>query len=93
MPPKEQHTNDLDIPGLYKERLIEPGWAGELNREELAYVKSELKKSPSLKRRWGFRPSARRFSDDHVQAIARDGVCAKKKRVLASVVEPKKPNP
>jgi hypothetical protein len=70
---------------------VEPGWAGELSPAELAYIKSELKKSPSLKRRWGFRPSAKRLSNSHIRDVARNGVCAKKKRVSASVVREEKP--
>ena len=72
---------------FYKKNLIEPGWAGELSRDELAHIKSELKKSPSLKRRWGFRPTARRFSESHIRDVARNGVCAKKKPVSGSAVE------
>ena len=45
---------------FYKEKLHEPGWTGELSPDELAYIKSQLKRSPSLKRRWGFRPSAKK---------------------------------
>ena len=78
MSPKKKHTNGVYTPWLDKENLIKPGWAGELGKDELAYIKSRLKKSPSLKRRWGFRPSAKRFSDDHIRAVARDGLCAKR---------------
>ena len=71
-------------------KLLEPGWAGELGGDELAYIKSELKKSPSLKRRWGFRPTAKRFSESQIRAVARDGISAKKKPVLAADDKQKK---
>ena len=87
---QEQHGNNLEIQRLCRRKLLEPGWAGELGRDELAYIKSELKKSPSLKRRWGFRPTARRFSESQIQAVARDGISAKRKPVLASDVKRKK---
>ena len=80
---QEQQANNLDIQKLCQRKLLEPGWAGELGRDELAYIKSELKKSPSLKRRWGFRPTARRFSEEQIRAVARDGISAKRKPVLA----------
>jgi len=32
--------------------LLLPGWAGELDDEELAYVKTNLKKDPALKNKW-----------------------------------------
>jgi len=58
---------------FYKIKLLEPGWAGELIPDELAYIKSELRKSPTLRRKWGFRPSLRRLSGDRIQAVARNG--------------------
>ena len=77
---------ELD-PGLhdcYATDLLEPGWAGELDRVELAYIKSQLKQSPSLRRRWGFRPSAKRLSEAQIQLIAMHGVSGDEGRVLAS---------
>jgi len=67
---QEQQANNLDIQKLCWRKLLEPGWAGELGRDELAYIKAELKKSPSLKRRWGFRPTAKRFSEKQIRAVA-----------------------
>jgi len=72
---QEQQANNLDIQKLCQRKLLEPGWAG-----ELAYIKAELKKSPSLKRRWGFRPTARRFSEKQIRAVARDSISAKRKQ-------------
>ena len=83
---EERYAADAsDTLSFYRKRLLEPGWAGELDSVELAYIKSEVRRSASLRRRWGFRPSARRLSDFRIQAIARDGLFAHKKPVLASV--------
>ena len=87
---EEEYANDPKLLKFYQENLLEPEWAGELSRNELAYIKSELKKSPSLKRRWGFRPSAKRFSESRIRDVARNGVPAKKRSVLASVVRGEK---
>lgn len=38
-----------------KHRLLEPGWAGELTDEELAYIASQLAVDEKLRYRWGFR--------------------------------------
>lgn len=54
--------------------VLIPGWAGELDRAELAYIKSQLKQSPALRRRWGFRPSAKRLSDTKIRAVAMHGI-------------------
>jgi hypothetical protein len=77
MPLAEGHTGSPGLFRCYQRNLLEPGWAGELNPDELAYIKSELKKSPSLKRRWGFRPTAKRFSEKKIRAVATYGVAKK----------------
>jgi hypothetical protein len=64
-----EHITDFD-----RKNLLEPGWAGELSPAELSYIKGQLKQCPLLKRRWGFRPSARRFSDKRVRDVAKNGL-------------------
>jgi len=76
---EERYANDPWLLEFYKEELLEPGWAGELDDVELEYIKSHLRQSPSLRRRWGFRPSAKRFSENHIRAVAMDGVSASKR--------------
>ena len=76
---EERYANDPWLLEFYKEELLEPGWAGELDDVELEYIKSHLRQSPSLRRRWGFRPSAKRFSESHIRAVAMDGVSASKR--------------
>jgi len=69
-----KYSSDPELLRFYMKKLLEPGWAGELSPEELAYIKRQLKQSPSLKRRWGFRPSAKRFPENKIRVIARDGI-------------------
>jgi len=76
---EERYANDPWQLEMYKEGLLEPGWGGDLDDVELEYVLSELKKSPSLRRRWGFRPSAKRLSRSRIRAVAMLGVQRKKK--------------
>jgi len=83
---EKRYADAPDLLAFYKEKLLEPEWAGELESVELAYIKSELRRSASLRRRWGFRPSAKRLSELRIRAIARDGLSANKRLVLASVV-------
>jgi hypothetical protein len=83
MYPKDKYTNDFQHFDYYK-KLLEPGWAGELSPDEFAFVKSELRKSLSLKRRWGFRPTAKRLSEHKIREVARNGISANQKLVLAS---------
>jgi len=79
MSAKEECSSFDELSKFYKENLLEPGWAGELSRVELAYIKSELQKSPSLRRRWGFRPSAKRFSERRIRDVAMNGLSREKK--------------
>jgi len=79
------YSNDPHLLSLNQKKLLEPGWAGELSPEEFAYIKSQLRQSPSLKRRWRFRPSAKRLSESRIRSIAKNGLQAIGTRVLASV--------
>jgi len=85
---EKRYATDPGHLEYYKEKLIEPEWAGELSPDEFTYIKSQLRHSASLKRRWGFCPSAKRLSESRIRSVARNGISANKKRVLASVVKP-----
>ena len=71
---EEMYRDNPQSLAHYKKKLLQPGWAGELPPYEFAYVKSGLVQSPSLKRRWGFRRSAKRFSEARIRAVARNGL-------------------
>lgn len=90
---KERYANDPWLLGFYKDKLLELGWAGELDAVELEYVKSQLNKSRSSRRRWGFRPSAKRLSDSRMRAVAMYGVSRKQKQVSTSTVGEQTPSP
>ena len=87
---EECYAQDPFLLEFHRMKLLQPGWAGELSPDEFAYIKSQLRQSPSLKRRWGFRPSARRFNENHIRAVARDGLPAIQKPVLASAAKDRK---
>ena len=55
------------------ERLLEPGWAGDLGDDELAFVKAHLLVDKALARRWGFRPGAKRRPDWAIRAVSMNG--------------------
>ena len=75
----EKYADDPGLLKFCKKKLLIPGWAGELKPDELRYIKSQLRQLPSLKRRWGFKPSARRLSEKRIRAVARDGLCQSKR--------------
>lgn len=70
---EELYKDDPELLEFYRANLLEPGWAGELKDYELVYIKAELKKSARLRQRWGFRPSAKRFSEERIREVARNG--------------------
>ena len=84
---EERYKNDPQLLSFYQKKLLEPGWAGELSPDEFAHIRSQLQQSSSLRRRWGFRPSAKRLSEGRIRAVARKGLQAIDRRVLASVVK------
>jgi hypothetical protein len=89
---EERYKGDTGLLEFYENKLLQPGWAGELDPVELAYIKSQLKRSPTLKRRWGFKPSAKRLSKNRIRLVAMDGLSAIKKPVLASAARKRKRN-
>jgi hypothetical protein len=76
VPVEEHYGNDPQLLSFHQEKLLKPGWAGELSPGEFVYIKSELQRSSSLKRRWAFRPSAKRLSESRIRDIAREGLRA-----------------
>jgi hypothetical protein len=71
---EEVYKNYPELLEFYKTNLLKPGWAGELAPYELAYIKSQLMKSPRLRKLWGFRPSAKRISENRIREVARNGL-------------------
>jgi hypothetical protein len=71
---EEHYKNDPELLGFAQKKFLEPGWAGELSPDELAHVRSQLRQSSFLRRRWGFRPSAKRLSESRIRTVARKGL-------------------
>ncbi len=73
---KEQYRDDPDLLNFYEERLLIPGWGGELIADDVRCIRYKLRQSVGLRIRWGFKRSAKRFSESHIRAVARDGLSA-----------------
>jgi hypothetical protein len=54
-------------------RLLEPGFAGNLDEDELVYVQSRLKADDNLSYWWGFRPGQKTRSEAAIRRIAQPG--------------------
>ena len=67
------YTKDKPLLKFYKRKLLEPGWAGELNIEEYDYIRAQLKEEPALKTKWGFIRGRRKLSEDRIRDVAMNG--------------------
>ena len=63
----------IDKKSVRDYRLLEPGWAGELEDDQVAYIRSALHDDPDLAYKWGFKRSTKRFNDDVIRRVAERG--------------------
>ncbi len=54
-------------------RILEPGWAGELRDDELAYIQQELRADKKLSYWWGFAPVQKTRPLEAIRRVAMDG--------------------
>jgi hypothetical protein len=54
-------------------RLLVPGWGGNLDDAELAYIVEHLKNDDALRLWWGMRPSWKRIPEEVVRRVAVEG--------------------
>jgi len=57
-----------------QQKLLIPGWAGELNEEELKYIKGKLFADRHLRAKWGFKRGTGRLSEEKIKLVALYGV-------------------
>ena len=55
------------------ERLLEPGWAGELAEDQLANIQGELLADKKLSYLWGFAPAQQTRPLEAIRRVAMDG--------------------
>jgi len=48
----ERYRDDPELLAFYKKKLLVPGWAGEVDDVEAAYIAEELTRSQKLRRLW-----------------------------------------
>jgi hypothetical protein len=54
-------------------RLLEPGWPGQLDEDELAYILHKLQGDDALSFWWGFRPGTKMRPIEAIKAVAQHG--------------------
>jgi len=68
-----KNLKKLNKKGARDYRLLEPGWAGELEDDQVAYIRAALHDDPDLAYQWGFKRSSKRFPSDTIRRIAKKG--------------------
>jgi hypothetical protein len=68
-----QSLKKLNKKNIRDYRLLEPGWAGELEDDQVAYIRAALHDDPDLAYEWGFKRSSKRFPTDIIRRIAKRG--------------------
>lgn len=58
---------------MFDERLLGPGWGGDISDEEVSFIQEELLKDKKLAYRWGFAPSRRTRPADAIRRVAMEG--------------------
>ena len=51
-------------------RLLEPGWAGQIDDDELAFIRYALFRDSKPACLWGFRPSLKSRTDEAIRRVA-----------------------
>ena len=59
---------------MKNDKLLQPGWAGDLCPEELAFIKVALKQDRRLRAKWGMGRGHGWVNDDKIRAVAMDGI-------------------
>jgi hypothetical protein len=56
-----------------KWKLLQPGWAGNLDDDELDYILEHLKQDEKLRLWWGIPPRWQRISEEAIKRVAMEG--------------------
>ena len=59
--------------GRFDDRLLGPGWAGDISDDEVVFIQEELLRDRKLAYQWGFAPSRRTRPADAIRRVALEG--------------------
>ena len=59
--------------GRFDDRLLGPGWAGDISDDEVLFIQEELLRDKKLAYQWGFAPSRRTRPADAIRRVALEG--------------------
>ena len=61
---------------MFDDRLLGPGWGGDISDDEVFFIQEELLKDKKLAYQWGFAPSKRTRPADAIRRVAMEGDAA-----------------
>lgn len=61
------------VEGRFDDRLLGPGWAGDISDDEVDFIQEELLRDKKLAYQWGFAPSRRTRPADAIRRVALEG--------------------
>ncbi len=67
---KEQARKPISLSRKVKRRLLEPGYWGYLEEEEIELIQVALQETPDLSDRWGFHPVQKTRSPAAIRRVA-----------------------
>lgn len=59
--------------GRFDDRLLGPGWAGDISDDEVFFIQEELLRDKKLAYQWGFAPSRSTRPADAIRRVALEG--------------------
>jgi hypothetical protein len=60
----------ISIPKKARKRLLEPGYWGSLEEEEVEFIQAALQENPDLPYAWGFQPIQKTRSPEAIRRVA-----------------------
>ena len=61
------------VEGRFDDRLLGPGWAGDISDDEVFFIQEELLRDRKLAYQWGFAPARRTRPADAIRRVAMEG--------------------
>lgn len=58
---------------MFDDRLLGPGWGGDISDDEVFFIQEELLKDKKLAYQWGFAPAKRTRPADAIRRVAMEG--------------------
>ena len=73
LPPHVERYIEAHRSAIYSQKLLEPGWGGQLSDEEALFIQYHLARDDKVAFGWGFRPGQKTRPEDGIRRVAMSG--------------------